>query len=138
MVWVNEGVNVGLVSLVLETEEQWQEWGLDEPGFLVCLDISGRTLTQDLFVSEEEFEREGIGLLNHAEAAQIKQLFSKVCEIDSAAENESFGVLRHKAHVGIPWIFHVGGRDAKATRYYGIVKTGEIKSLTKAQVFTSP
>lgn len=69
VVWLNEGTQVGRVSEIIDDEFKVAKWGLKlgEYGVFICLDLSGNTLTNDVFQSEKQFADEGIGVLDDSE-----------------------------------------------------------------------
>jgi hypothetical protein len=100
-VWWNEGVNVGRVSAILESNEQYEPWGLEEPGVFVCFDFSGKTMTEDAFTPEKDLEGEGLDVMNEEEEREIQELFARYCLANPSAKDYSFTVLLHNAYMGI-------------------------------------
>jgi hypothetical protein len=137
LIWWNEGMCLGFVSLIVETEEQWGKWGLDEPGIFFSFDLSGKTFGQHMFNSEESFVDEAIGLLTEAETTEIKALFPKVCQFDPEVVERSYSLGRHFNRGG-GWIICVYSDDPKKPWYYGISETGEVKRLAREETFYRP
>jgi len=134
-IWCNEGVSVGVVSLILEEEEQWQEWGLMEPGVFVSFDLSCHTLTQDQFVSEESFEQEGVAPLDQVEKQELQQLHHRICSINATVEKKSYSVRRRKPGFGIPWIFYIEPANPERALFYGFIDGETLKKLSKDEAF---
>jgi hypothetical protein len=62
-IWVNEGADVALVAEILESEIEIDKWGVEEPGIMVCFGSSAAEITADAFIALEQFQSEGIGLV---------------------------------------------------------------------------
>lgn len=118
-IWWNEGERCGRVASIIETEEEWLKWGLDEPGIFICTDFSRKTLTEDVFNSEEQLEDEGIVRITSEEEKKIFRLFSILCAQHPFEANKMFTVINRKIEEGWQWQFLVSDGPA-GQRYYNL------------------
>ncbi len=135
-VWWNEGANVGRVSQILEKKEQWNLWGLDEPGVFVCMDFSGKTMTDDVFISQKEFEVDGFEQMTLEEDGKIKEAHAKLCLINPNIKSFAYSILCHKVKQGIKWIFVISCASFENKQFYAIYEnTSDIVKITKEEVY---
>jgi hypothetical protein len=62
VIWINEGSQQGEVTRVIESNSDFQIWGLNEPGIFVQFTTSERS--GEIFIFEHHFREEGIELID--------------------------------------------------------------------------
>ncbi len=79
VIWWNEGSNKGMVAVILESDNDFESFGIGIPGkesdeqlriygpsqkgIFICTNPDKDEITADVFCPEEDFIDEGIGLL---------------------------------------------------------------------------
>ena len=135
-VWLNDGVNIGRVSVVLEIQGLWEKWGLDEPGVFVCFDFSGKTATEDAFTPKKDIEREGLERMTLTEELEIKDIYTRFCSIKPEAVGLSYTVLLHKAYRGMKWILVLfRGTSGNKQFYVSREDSTEFMEISEKEVF---
>ena len=87
LIWWNEGANIGRISFIEETSSAEQN------GIYIGFDCSGKQVTKDIFISESDFDEEGLEVLTNEEAAFIDILYHRVTTIlEPKFKGYSYGV----------------------------------------------
>jgi hypothetical protein len=78
LIWFNEQTQIGRISCIVENAADLLAFDREEIGVFICFDVSGVTLTRDLFHGSSILGDEGVKRLSDEEIVFVKKLRDKL------------------------------------------------------------
>jgi hypothetical protein len=95
LIWFNEQTQIGRISFIVENAADLLAFDREEIGVFICFDVSGVTLTRDLFHGSSILADEGIRRLSDEEKLFVAKLRDKLNDQFTIPESElSYHVYR--------------------------------------------
>ena len=115
LVWWDEGACLGYVQLILESPADYEAWGLDEPGIMICGSHPFDPEVTGVYHSADSLEDEGVGLLSGPEHLELEEALGQAKTRSHVGfEGHRYAIqIRVEDGIFVEWIFRLFDLDVE-------------------------